>query len=197
MWSDPEVFFAYSETGGNVLMAAMAERAVKLLVGRSFRNPHRSPGSRFPGDSRVRKVLTGNQNLTKTFTLNSLVSLDLAFWALFFHENRISTFDDLIPAGIPPRLCRPSDKTGPRAGDQLQHLPGRASPFSGFGSFLPQDQIGTGGDNGGDAGKRPDPPAGDCIRLSPAVRHRIRGAGKFNTIWTRTEDTRTRKPCSG
>ena len=30
LWSDPEVFFAFSEIGGNVIMAAMAEHAVQL-----------------------------------------------------------------------------------------------------------------------------------------------------------------------
>ena len=51
------------------------------------------------------RVLTGNQNLTKTFTLNSLVSLDLALWTLFFRENQLSTFDDLIPPEYRPALA--------------------------------------------------------------------------------------------
>lgn len=104
LWSDPDVFFAYSETGGNVLMTAMAERAVRLLAGRSFRNPIEALDAVFPEIHEFGKVLTGNQNLTKTFTLNSLVSLDLALWTLFFRENQLSTFDDLIPPEFRPAL---------------------------------------------------------------------------------------------
>jgi L-alanine-DL-glutamate epimerase-like enolase superfamily enzyme len=102
LWSDPEVFFAHSETGGNVLMAAMAERAVKLLVGRSFRDPIEALDAVFPEIHEFGKVLSGNKNLAKTFTLNSLGSLDFALWALFFHENQLSTFDDLIPPEYRP-----------------------------------------------------------------------------------------------
>ena len=104
LWSDPDVFFAHSETGGNVLMTAMAERAVKLLVGRSFRNPLEALDAVFPEIHEFGRVLSGNQNLTKTFTLNSLVSLDLALWTLFFRENQFSTFDDLIPPEFRPAL---------------------------------------------------------------------------------------------
>jgi hypothetical protein len=98
LWSDPEVFFAYSETGGNVIMAAMAEKAAKLLIGKSFNSPVEALDFVFPEIHEFGKVLTGNQKLTKTFTLNSLVSLDLTLWLLFFHENRLANFDDLIPA---------------------------------------------------------------------------------------------------
>ena len=102
LWSDPDVFFAHSETGGNVLMTAMAERAVKLLAGRSFPNPIEALEAVFPEIHDFGKVLTGNPNLTPTFTLNSLVSLDFALWTLFFLENRFSTFDDLIPPEFRP-----------------------------------------------------------------------------------------------
>ena len=102
LWSDPEVFFAHSETGGNVIMAALAEKAVKLLIGKSFESPVEALDFVFPEIHEFGRVLTGNQNLTKTFTLNVLVSLDLALWVLFFHENKLANFDDLIPGGYRP-----------------------------------------------------------------------------------------------
>jgi L-alanine-DL-glutamate epimerase-like enolase superfamily enzyme len=42
--------------------------------------------------------LTGNRNLKKTFTLNSMVALDLALWKLVFLENGFSDFDQMVPA---------------------------------------------------------------------------------------------------
>ncbi len=105
LWSDPEVFFAYSETGGNVIMAAMAETAAKLLIGKSFESPVEALDFVFPEIHEFGRVLTRNQNLTKTFTLNALVSLDLALWVLFFHENKLANFDDLIPGGYRPAFA--------------------------------------------------------------------------------------------
>ncbi|HSR10057.1 MAG TPA: enolase C-terminal domain-like protein [Thermodesulfobacteriota bacterium] len=97
LWSDPEVFFAYSEAGGNVVMAAMAEKALKLLAGKSFASPVEVLEFVFPEVHEFGKYVTGNERLTKTFTLNSLVSLDLALWTLVFHENHLANFDELIP----------------------------------------------------------------------------------------------------
>ena len=67
MWSDPDVFFAHSETGGNVLMTAMAERAVKLLVGRSFRNPIEALDAVFPEIHEFGRVLSGNSKPHQDF----------------------------------------------------------------------------------------------------------------------------------
>ena len=67
-------------------MAAMAETAAKLLIGKSFESPVEALDFVFPEIHEFGKVLAGNQNLTKTFTLNSLVSLDLALWTLFFQR---------------------------------------------------------------------------------------------------------------
>ena len=39
LWSDSAVFAAHSETGGNMLMSLMAERAVQLLQGKGFPDP--------------------------------------------------------------------------------------------------------------------------------------------------------------
>jgi L-alanine-DL-glutamate epimerase-like enolase superfamily enzyme len=102
LWSDPEVFFAHSETGGNVLMAAMAERAAKLVSGRSFSDPIEALEAVFPEIHAFGKAITGNRRLTKTFTLNSLVSLDFALWTLFSRENHLTSFDDLIPPEFRP-----------------------------------------------------------------------------------------------
>ncbi|MBD3308501.1 L-alanine-DL-glutamate epimerase [candidate division KSB3 bacterium] len=97
LWSDPAVFFAHSEAGGNLLMAAMAERAVALLQGQSFATPFDALEAVYDEVHRFGIRITGHENLSRTFTLNALVSLDLALWKLYASENRIENFDDLLP----------------------------------------------------------------------------------------------------
>jgi len=97
LWSDPAVFSSLSEAGGNVIMAAMAEKGAKLAVGRPFRNPIELLETILPQVHDFGVQLTGNRNLKKTFTLNSLVALDLALWKLLFLERGLADFDQMIP----------------------------------------------------------------------------------------------------
>jgi hypothetical protein len=98
LWSDPSVFFAHSEAGGNIFMAAMAEQAIKLLKSKAFLTPIEAIEFIFDDLHTFGKNITGNKNLSKTFTLNSLVSLDLTLWKLYAHENNIRNFDGLLPS---------------------------------------------------------------------------------------------------
>ena len=104
LWSDPAVFSAYSEAGGNVVLAAMAEKGAQLAVGKAFRNPIELMETIIPRVHAYGVKLTGNRALKKTFTLNSLVALDLALWKLTFIENGWSSFDEMIPAEYRPGL---------------------------------------------------------------------------------------------
>jgi L-alanine-DL-glutamate epimerase-like enolase superfamily enzyme len=98
LWSDPSVFFSYSEAGGNMVMAAMAERAARSARGKSFSTPLEIMETLIPEIHEYGKTITGNPKLTKTFTLNSFVSLDLALWVLYARETGIRTFEGLIPS---------------------------------------------------------------------------------------------------
>ncbi len=97
LWSDPSVFHAYSEVGGNIIMAALAERAAQLVKGSSFSTPIEVMESLVEKLHAFGRKVTGRRNLRKTFTLNSLVSLDTALWKLYALENDLGTFQDLIP----------------------------------------------------------------------------------------------------
>jgi L-alanine-DL-glutamate epimerase-like enolase superfamily enzyme len=97
LWSDPAVFSSYSETGGNLVMALMAERAVQLLRGKEYSDPIAAIQELIPQLHEFGKTLTGRADLRPTFTLNSAVSLDLALWKLHAANKEISTFIDLIP----------------------------------------------------------------------------------------------------
>ncbi len=104
LWSDPAVFSAYSEPGGNIVLAAMAEKGAQLAVGKAFRNPIELMERIIPRVHAYGVKLTGNRSLKKTLTLNSLVALDLALWKLTFKENGCSSFDEMIPAEYRPGL---------------------------------------------------------------------------------------------
>lgn len=96
LWSDPAVFFSHSEAGGNLVMSLLAEKAGKLVEGREFSTPIDMIQSIFPELHQFGKTITGLSNLSKTFTLNGLVSLDLALWKLWALEKGIESFDGLI-----------------------------------------------------------------------------------------------------
>jgi len=110
LWSDPSVFFSFSEAGGNAVMTLMAEKAVQFSKGRDFATPLEIIESIYPELHEYGKKLTGINNLTKTFTLNSLVSLDLALWTLLAKENGLNRFDDLIPPEYRPAFTHNQEK---------------------------------------------------------------------------------------
>jgi hypothetical protein len=115
LWSDPKVFSAYSETGGNIIMAAMAEHAVKLAQNCTFKNPIDALQTIFPQLHKFGCHITGNDNLSKTFTLNTMVSLDLALWKLYAIETGSTIFLDNVPEDFKPAFNQRQKK--------LAHIP--------------------------------------------------------------------------
>jgi len=97
LWSDPAVFSSYSETGGNLVMALMAERAAQLLRGKAFPDPIAAMQELIPQLHEFGQDVTGRVDLRPTFTLNSAVSLDLALWKLHAAAGGIKKFSELIP----------------------------------------------------------------------------------------------------
>ncbi len=123
LWSDPEVFFAFSETGGNVVMAAMAEHAAQLARNCAFKDPIEALQAIFPEQHKYGCRITGRSNLSKTFTLNTLVPLDLALWKLLAMEKALEKgpargrvhFFDSIPELFAPAFNQRQEK--------LAHVP--------------------------------------------------------------------------
>lgn len=97
LWSDPAVFSSYSETGGNLVMALMAERAAALLRGKEFPDPIAAIQALIPELHEFGRTLTGRADLRPTFTLNAAVSLDLALWKLHAATEGFKVFSELIP----------------------------------------------------------------------------------------------------
>ncbi len=97
LWSDASVFSSRSESGGNALMFAITEFALRRIQGMSYINPIELLEEILPDVYEYGKKITDNPRLRLTFILNALVSVDNALWILFARENGISSFDDMIP----------------------------------------------------------------------------------------------------
>jgi L-alanine-DL-glutamate epimerase-like enolase superfamily enzyme len=110
LWSDPAVFAAHSETGGNLVMSLMAERAVQLLAGllaegAKFADPIAAIQAVLPGLHAFGCGIITTGALRRTFTLNAAVSLDLALWKLHAALEGIETFGALIPRAYAPAFA--------------------------------------------------------------------------------------------
>ena len=97
LWSDARVFASHSENGGNALMYALTERALQILKGESFTDPVSLLDDVLEEVYAYGKKITGQDDLRKTFALNALVAFDNAAWLLYAQNNKISSFDELIP----------------------------------------------------------------------------------------------------
>jgi len=110
LWSDAAVFAAYSESGGNALMYALLEHGLQLVKDQSFLSPIDMLDAVWPRVYEYGKRITGNPHLRETFALNALVGLDNAAWLLYAAENKITSFDDLIPVTYKPALSHKHSK---------------------------------------------------------------------------------------
>ena len=110
LWSDAAVFASQSESGGNALMYAMTEYALRLAKGLSFDTPIDLMEQVLDEVYAYGKKITSNPHLRKTFALNALVGVDNAAWLLFAAENEFETFDAMIPNVYRPALSRHHDQ---------------------------------------------------------------------------------------
>ncbi len=104
LWSDAAVFSSNSEAGGNSIMFAMTQYALKLAEGVSFRTPVELNDWLFPQVWEYGKKVAADPKLRATFALNALVPVDSAAWVLYARENGFRSFDEMIPAAYRPAL---------------------------------------------------------------------------------------------
>ena len=105
LWSDAKVFASNSEAGGNAIMFAMTQHALKLLVGQTFTSPVELNDWLWPQVWEYGKKVSANPDLRATYALNALVAVDNAVWVLFARENGLASFDDMIPGAYRPALA--------------------------------------------------------------------------------------------
>lgn len=97
LWSDAAVFSGNSEAGGNSIMFAMTQYALKLAEGKSFKTPVELNDWLFPQVWEYGKKASSDPRLRATFALNALVPVDNAAWVLYARENGFTSFDEMIP----------------------------------------------------------------------------------------------------
>ncbi len=100
LWSDPRVFAANSEPGGNSIMLMLTQFALTRCRGMEFRSPFELLDSLLPEVMEYGMRITGLTDLNPTFALNALVAVDNAAWRLHAAQNQNSDFDSLLPAEI-------------------------------------------------------------------------------------------------
>ena len=104
LWADAAVFESHTEVGGNVLMTALLEHALRLVKEREYADPIAMLDDLLPQVHEFGKAVTHNPDLRLTFSLISLVALDNAAWLIHARRNGITSFDELVPEGFRPHF---------------------------------------------------------------------------------------------
>ncbi len=108
LWSDGNVFSAFSPDESNLLMYRVTERVLELIKGKTFTRPDVLINSLIPELCEYASFICGMKVKT-TFVLNSLVGTDIALWSLYARENGITSFDGIIPESTKSAMsCRHS-----------------------------------------------------------------------------------------
>ena len=97
LWSDAGVFAAHPESAGNAMMFLMTRKALKFAEQTESDDPLGLLENILHDTREYGKIITGNENLRKTFALNSLVAPDSAAWALYKKINGYKNFDEVLP----------------------------------------------------------------------------------------------------
>lgn len=111
LWADAGTFAVHTPTGSNAMMLAVTEYALQMLKGTFFEDPIQTQHELFETLHEYAQRVTNNRNLSKTFTLNSLVPVDLALWQLWAAQNGSKRFED-ITQNFCPRMNFHQEKLG-------------------------------------------------------------------------------------
>ncbi len=101
LWSDPAVFCAYDEAGGNEKMLDVTRHALRLLRGMTFTTPPEMTAALVPRLLAGARERLGRAQVPQTFVLNALVAVDFALWQLWNQKHGDGTFGALAQAFCP------------------------------------------------------------------------------------------------
>ena len=101
LWSDPAVFCAYDEAGGNEKMLDVTRHALDLLRGMAFTTPPEMLAALVPVLMEAARQRLGRARVPQTFILNALVAVDFALWQLWDAKHGDGTFGALADAFCP------------------------------------------------------------------------------------------------
>lgn len=97
LWSDAHVFASRSANAAEAALYLITDFALNLARGAEFDSPIDLLEQILPKVYAYGVNVTGRGDLRKTFALNALVAVDNAAWLAYAAENKIISFDDLIP----------------------------------------------------------------------------------------------------
>lgn len=96
LWSDAKVFSEYGQDKGNELMHSISAYALNELATTDFDNPIEANEELLKKSYKWVREYTGMQDIRKTFVLNALVPVDMAYWILWAKENGFLTYDEMV-----------------------------------------------------------------------------------------------------
>ncbi|MBO9620506.1 MAG: L-alanine-DL-glutamate epimerase [Niabella sp.] len=98
LYGDPDIFAAHSESAGNALMYALSEKALQQAKATPFSTPVELLETILPEVERYAGALAGSGKVNPNFIYNALVSVDNAAWLLYASENKLESFDAMLPS---------------------------------------------------------------------------------------------------
>ncbi|MGV3504465.1 MAG: enolase C-terminal domain-like protein [Adhaeribacter sp.] len=104
LYGDAYLFARHSEAEGNAMMYLLAGRAGAQVRECPFTDPIDLLAQVLPALRQEGRRLTGKADLHSNFLYNALVSVDHAAWLLYAAENKLDSFDAMIPAAYRPAL---------------------------------------------------------------------------------------------
>lgn len=97
LWSDATVFSNQEESTGNSMMFLATAQALRIARGAAFNTPTELLEEMLPITYKYAREVTGNPDLHLSFALNALVPVDNAAWLLYFRNNGLTSFDEIVP----------------------------------------------------------------------------------------------------
>jgi L-alanine-DL-glutamate epimerase-like enolase superfamily enzyme len=97
LYGDADLFSRHSETDGNALMYDLVIKALEHVKKTPFRTPPELLDKILPAVIQDGKKITGKQDLNINFVYNALVGVDNAAWLTYAAENKLSSFEAMIP----------------------------------------------------------------------------------------------------
>jgi len=97
LYGDSELFSRHSENDGNGLMYDLVKKSLARVEKTPFSTPIELLDTILPGVIEDGKRITGKDDLNLNFIYNALISVDNAAWLTYAAENKISSFEGMIP----------------------------------------------------------------------------------------------------
>ena len=97
LYGDADLFASCSEVTGNAIMYALTKQALQFVQQTPFEDPIDLLEKIVAPVTDAAYEITGKKDLNPNFIYNALVSIDNAAWMVYAAENRINSFDKLIP----------------------------------------------------------------------------------------------------